>query len=113
MKSTTRRDVLKGLACGSLIVGFDPLTRSWVTSANAAGATKTGPRAAPGRRAAHGRRSVERRIAVKLSRSDWRQHYGHDFDELARAKHRYDSKNVLASGPDLFQVKSSSELNLN
>ena len=40
MKSTTRRDVLKGLACGSLIVGFDPLTRSWVTSANAAGATK-------------------------------------------------------------------------
>jgi cytokinin dehydrogenase len=44
--------------------------------------------------------------AVKLSRSDWRQHYGHDFDELARAKHRYDSTNVLASGPDLFQTKN-------
>ena len=43
--------------------------------------------------------------AVKLSRSDWRQHYGHDFDELARAKHRYDLKNVLASGPDLFQAR--------
>jgi cytokinin dehydrogenase len=35
MKSTTRRDLLKGLACGSLIIGFDPLTRSWVTSAHA------------------------------------------------------------------------------
>lgn len=44
--------------------------------------------------------------AAKLSRSDWRQHYGQDFDELARAKHRYDSKNVLASGPDLFQAKT-------
>ncbi len=44
--------------------------------------------------------------AVKLSRSDWRQHYGHNFDELARAKQRYDSMNVLASGPDLFQTKT-------
>jgi hypothetical protein len=44
--------------------------------------------------------------AVQLSRSDWCQHYGHAFDELVRAKHRYDSKNVLASGPDLFQAKS-------
>ena len=43
--------------------------------------------------------------AVKLSRADWRQHYGHDFDELARAKHRYDSNNVLACGPDSFQVQ--------
>jgi hypothetical protein len=43
--------------------------------------------------------------AVKLSRSDWRHHYGHGFDELTRAKHRYDSKNVLASGPDLFQTQ--------
>ena len=40
MKTTTRRDLLKGLACGSLIIGFDPLNRSWVTSANAAGAAK-------------------------------------------------------------------------
>ena len=40
MKTTTRRDLLKGLACGSLIIGFDPLNRSWVTSANAAGAPK-------------------------------------------------------------------------
>lgn len=44
--------------------------------------------------------------AVKLSRSDWRQHYGEDFDELARAKRRYDRRNVLASGPDSFQVKN-------
>ncbi len=43
--------------------------------------------------------------AVKLSRSDWRHHYGNDFDDLTRAKHRYDSNNVLASGPDLFQTK--------
>jgi len=40
--------------------------------------------------------------AVKLSRPDWRHHYGHDFDLLARAKRRYDPRNVLASGPDLF-----------
>ena len=40
--------------------------------------------------------------ALQLSRSDWRQHYGQDFEELARAKRRYDSKNVFASGPDLF-----------
>ena len=40
MNTTTRRDLLKGLAFGSLIIGFDPLNRSWVTSANAAGAAK-------------------------------------------------------------------------
>ncbi len=27
---------------------------------------------------------------------------GHDFDELARAKHRYDFMNVLASGRTYF-----------
>jgi cytokinin dehydrogenase len=40
--------------------------------------------------------------AVKLSKSDWQQHYGEEFRELARAKRRYDRNNVLASGPDLF-----------
>jgi cytokinin dehydrogenase len=40
MKITTRRDLLKGLACGSLIVGFDPLSRSWVTGAEAASLAK-------------------------------------------------------------------------
>lgn len=40
--------------------------------------------------------------AVKLSRSEWRQHYGDEFKGLAQAKRRYDSNNVLASGPDIF-----------
>ena len=40
--------------------------------------------------------------AVNLSRAEWRKHYGQDFDQLACAKRRYDSKNVLASGPDIF-----------
>lgn len=40
--------------------------------------------------------------AVKLSRAEWRKHYGQDFDLLACAKRRYDSRNVLASGPDIF-----------
>lgn len=40
MKITTRRDLVKSLAFGSLIVGFDPITRSWVTSAEAANASK-------------------------------------------------------------------------
>ena len=41
--------------------------------------------------------------AVKLSRADWRRHYGESFDELARAKHCFDPRNVLASGPDIFR----------
>ena len=40
--------------------------------------------------------------AVKLSKSEWQQHYGDEFKALARSKHRYDSRNVLASGPDIF-----------
>ena len=40
--------------------------------------------------------------AVELSHSDWRRHYGESFSELARAKHCFDPRNVLASGPDLF-----------
>ena len=36
---TTRRDLLKGLACGSLIVGFDPLI-ALADDAEAAGAAK-------------------------------------------------------------------------
>jgi hypothetical protein len=40
MKTTTRRDLVKGLAFGALIVGFDPSNRSWVTSAEAGSAAK-------------------------------------------------------------------------
>jgi cytokinin dehydrogenase len=40
--------------------------------------------------------------AVKLSRSDWRRHYGEDLGLLASAKRRFDFNNVLASGPDMF-----------
>jgi FAD/FMN-containing dehydrogenase len=40
--------------------------------------------------------------AVKLSRTEWRQHYGEDFRLLASAKRCFDPKNVLASGPDIF-----------
>ena len=40
MKITTRRDLVKSLAFGSLIVGFDPVRRSWVTRAEAASASK-------------------------------------------------------------------------
>jgi cytokinin dehydrogenase len=40
--------------------------------------------------------------AVKLSRAEWRQHYGEAFAQLARAKRCFDPQNVLASGPDIF-----------
>ncbi len=40
--------------------------------------------------------------AVKLSRREWRQHYGEDFSLLASAKRCFDPRNVLASGPDIF-----------
>ena len=40
--------------------------------------------------------------ALKLTRDDWRLHYGSEWRALARAKRRYDPDNVLASGPDLF-----------
>ena len=40
--------------------------------------------------------------AVKLSKSEWQQHYGDEFKGLAQSKRRYDSNNVLASGPDIF-----------
>jgi cytokinin dehydrogenase len=40
--------------------------------------------------------------AVKLSKSEWRQHYGDEFKRLTQAKRRYDGNNVLASGPDIF-----------
>lgn len=48
------------------------------------------------------RRHVYPFSAVKLSRTEWRQHYGDDFGLLAAAKRRFDSQNVLASGPDMF-----------
>lgn len=40
--------------------------------------------------------------AVKLSKAEWQQHYGDEFKGLAQSKRRYDSNNVLASGPDIF-----------
>lgn len=40
--------------------------------------------------------------AVKLSKLEWQQHYGDEFEGLAQSKRRYDSNNVLASGPDIF-----------
>ena len=40
--------------------------------------------------------------AVNLSCAEWRRHYGESFGDLARAKHCFDPRNVLASGPDLF-----------
>jgi cytokinin dehydrogenase len=40
--------------------------------------------------------------AVNLSRTDWRRHYGESFADLTRAKHCFDPRNVLTSGPDLF-----------
>ena len=40
--------------------------------------------------------------AVPLSRLDWRQHYGPQWDTLVSAKRRYDPHGVLASGPDIF-----------
>ena len=39
MKHTSRRDLLKTLTATSLVIGFDPLTRSWVTAANAKGSS--------------------------------------------------------------------------
>jgi cytokinin dehydrogenase len=40
--------------------------------------------------------------ALHLSRHDWQNHYGHLWDNLVRAKRRYDPDNAFASGPDIF-----------
>jgi cytokinin dehydrogenase len=40
--------------------------------------------------------------AMQLSKADWKKHYGENFKALASAKHCFDPKNVLASGPDIF-----------
>jgi cytokinin dehydrogenase len=40
--------------------------------------------------------------AVRLDADDWRRHYGEQFPRLLRAKRRFDSGNVLASGPDVL-----------
>lgn len=39
--------------------------------------------------------------AVEMTKQDWRRHYGAHWQDLARAKRRYDPDNVFASGPDL------------
>ncbi len=40
--------------------------------------------------------------AVELTQEDWRQHYGAQWHELAKAKRRYDPDAVFASGPRLY-----------
>jgi cytokinin dehydrogenase len=40
--------------------------------------------------------------AVRLEREDWERHYGAEFSRLATAKARYDTDNVIGSGPDIF-----------
>jgi cytokinin dehydrogenase len=40
--------------------------------------------------------------AVELTRDDWAAHYGPQFSRLVAAKARYDPRNVLSGGPDIF-----------
>ena len=40
--------------------------------------------------------------AVELTQEDWRRHYGAQWQDLAKAKRRYDPDAVLASGPRLY-----------
>lgn len=40
--------------------------------------------------------------AVQLDREDWRQHFDPYWDELVRAKRRFDPDNVLTPGPGIF-----------
>jgi cytokinin dehydrogenase len=40
--------------------------------------------------------------ALRLTADDWQQHYGPHWGALLAAKRRYDSDNVLASGPDVL-----------
>jgi cytokinin dehydrogenase len=40
--------------------------------------------------------------AVELTRDDWAAHYGPQFGRLVAAKARYDPRNVLSGGPDIF-----------
>ncbi len=40
--------------------------------------------------------------AVRLDMNDWIAHYGEQWDRLLAAKRRYDSADVLASGPDVL-----------
>jgi hypothetical protein len=40
--------------------------------------------------------------AVRLDPADWARHYGSQFRRLVHAKARFDSGNVLASGPDVL-----------
>lgn len=41
--------------------------------------------------------------ALRLSRADWVQHYGLQWDRLLQAKRSYDPDFVFASGPDIFR----------
>lgn len=40
--------------------------------------------------------------AVQLTAEDWRMHYGTHWKALLSAKRRFDSENILASGPDVL-----------
>jgi len=40
--------------------------------------------------------------AVRLTREDWKRHYGPQWKRLSAAKRRYDPANTFASGPDIF-----------
>ena len=40
--------------------------------------------------------------AVRLTREDWKRHYGPQWKRLSAAKRRYDPANIFASGPDIF-----------
>lgn len=45
--------------------------------------------------------------AVQLSRQDWEQHYGPQWDRLQAAKECFDPHNVFASGPDIFAAATA------
>ena len=40
--------------------------------------------------------------ALRLSRDDWKRHYGEYWRALLDARRRYDPQNIFASGPDIF-----------
>jgi len=39
---------------------------------------------------------------LEFSRSDWKHHYGHDYDDFERLKQRYDPSGILSPGSGIF-----------